>query len=62
MATALGVAYFQYAGDIADIAKVLAVFISGQVIEGNFVTPKLVGDKVELQTKVLGWLDRVNKA
>ena len=27
---------------------VLAVFVSGQIIEGNFVTPKLVGDKVGL--------------
>jgi predicted PurR-regulated permease PerM len=30
------------------IALVAAVFISGQVLEGNFVTPKIVGDRVGL--------------
>ena len=28
----------------------------------NFHGGPTLGDKVELQTKVLGWLDRVNKA
>ncbi len=47
MLTGLTVAFFQFE-DISSIVAVLAVFITGQVIEGNFVTPKLVGDKVGL--------------
>ena len=30
------------------VALVAAVFLSGQVLEGNFVTPKIVGDRVGL--------------
>ena len=30
------------------IAQVIAVFLVGQFIEGNFLTPKLVGDSVGL--------------
>lgn len=41
------VAFVQF-NDVQPILMVLAVFVSGQVIEGNFVTPKLVGDKVGL--------------
>jgi predicted PurR-regulated permease PerM len=45
--TGLTVAYIQFGfGD--GMLLVLAVFIFGNVIEGNFVTPKLVGDSVEL--------------
>jgi predicted PurR-regulated permease PerM len=46
---ALGVilAIFQF-GDWLHISIVIAVFLSGQFLEGNFVTPKLVGDKVGL--------------
>jgi len=47
MATGLTVAFFQF-NDIYSVMLVLCVFVSGQVIEGNFVTPKLVGDKVGL--------------
>jgi predicted PurR-regulated permease PerM len=47
MATGLTVAFFQF-GTLHDVLMVLAVFVVGQVIEGNFVTPKLVGDKVGL--------------
>lgn len=47
MGTGLAVAFFQF-DSWADMAAVLAVFVAGQVIEGNFVTPKLVGDKVGL--------------
>jgi predicted PurR-regulated permease PerM len=43
----LGVAFFQFQG-YSQVAVVLAVFVSGQVIEANFVTPKLVGEKVGL--------------
>lgn len=41
------VAFFQF-GDVLHIGLVLGVFLVGQFIEGNFITPKLVGDKVGL--------------
>jgi predicted PurR-regulated permease PerM len=47
MSIGLGVALFQF-GPASEVLAVLAVFVSGQIIEGNFVTPKLVGDKVGL--------------
>ena len=47
MAVGLGVAFFQFQ-DLTSMLVVLGVFMSGQVLEGNFVTPKLVGDKVGL--------------
>ena len=47
MATGLLVAFFQF-GDIMNISFVLAIFLFGQFLEGNFVTPKLVGGKVGL--------------
>lgn len=43
----IGVAWFQ-AGDWVYVAMVAAVFLIGQIIEGNFLTPKLVGDSVGL--------------
>ncbi len=43
----LTVAFFQFP-DSSSILLVLAVFVSGQIIEGNFITPKLVGEKVGL--------------
>lgn len=46
--TALLIAFFQFDGDIAQLVIIASIFISGQVIEGNFITPKLVGDKVGL--------------
>lgn len=45
--TGLAIAFAQYS-EWGPIAAVLAVFIVGQVIEGNFLTPKLVGDRVGL--------------
>lgn len=41
------IAFLQF-GDFASIAAVAFVFIIGQLLEGNFITPKLVGDKVGL--------------
>lgn len=35
-------------GDVLNVSIVATIFILGQVIEGNFITPKLVGDKVGL--------------
>ncbi len=43
----LGIAFAQYT-DWGPIAIVLAIFIVGQVIEGNILTPKLVGGRVGL--------------
>jgi len=43
----IGVAIAQF-DSYLHIALVAAVFVTGQIIEGNFVTPKLVGDRVNL--------------
>src|SRR6056297_149227 len=47
-ALALGLALFQFWGDWLSIGVVAAIFVSGQVIEGNLLTPKLVGNSVGL--------------
>lgn len=44
----VGVAWFQTGGDWTYTAIIAAIFLSGQFIEGNFLTPKLVGDSVGL--------------
>jgi predicted PurR-regulated permease PerM len=46
-ATAIGLAFAQFA-DWMPIVLVGAVFVIGQALEGNFLTPKLVGDRVGL--------------
>ena len=43
----MGVAIAQFS-DLLDIGLVALVFAAGQVIEGNFLTPKLVGNRVNL--------------
>jgi predicted PurR-regulated permease PerM len=35
-------------GDWTHILMVAGIFVFGQVVEGNFLTPKLVGDRVNL--------------
>ena len=45
---AIGVALVQFWGDWAMVAIVAAIFVSGQMIEGNVLTPKLVGGSVGL--------------
>lgn len=47
MGVGLTIAFFQF-GTLGGMFPILAVFIAGQVIEGNFITPKLVGEKVGL--------------
>jgi len=47
-ALAIGLALFQFWGEWGWIAAVLAVFGLGQFIEGNILTPKLVGSSVGL--------------
>ena len=45
---AIGLGLFQFWGDWVSLGLVAAIFIIGQVIEGNFLTPKLVGNSVGL--------------
>ena len=47
-ALAIGLALFQFWGDWLSIGLVAAIFVGGQVAEGNFLTPKLVGGSVGL--------------
>ncbi|SLN32063.1 pheromone autoinducer 2 transporter [Falsiruegeria litorea R37] len=47
-ALAIGLAMFQFWGDWVSIGIVGAIFALGQVIEGNVLTPKLVGSSVGL--------------
>ena len=42
------IAFFQFGVDWTSIVMVASIFVIGQFIEGNFITPKLVGDKVGL--------------
>lgn len=43
----IGIAFAQF-DTMTPILQVVAVFLTGQFIEGNFLTPKLVGDNVGL--------------
>jgi predicted PurR-regulated permease PerM len=43
----VGVAFFQYDSYLM-VAVVAAIFLVGQFVEGNYLTPKLVGDRVGL--------------
>lgn len=45
---AMIVTYFQYSGDVTQLMIVAGIFALGQFIEGNFLTPKMVGEKVGL--------------
>lgn len=45
---AIVIALFQYGLDSFHIGLVLAIFLAGQIIESNFLTPKLIGDKIGL--------------
>jgi len=45
---AIGLALFQFWGDWVWIVAVWAIFQSGQFLEGNILTPKLVGSSVGL--------------
>lgn len=47
-ALSIGVALFQFWGDWAWIGAVAAVFAAGQALEGNVLTPRLVGSSVGL--------------
>jgi len=47
-ALAIGLALFQFWGEWIWIAAVAGIFFFGQFLEGNFLTPKLVGESVGL--------------
>ncbi|WP_306155378.1 AI-2E family transporter [Roseovarius sp. MMSF_3281] len=47
-ALAIGLALFQFWGDWVSIGLVAGIFVLGQIAEGNFLTPKLVGHSVGL--------------
>ncbi len=47
MMLGLGIAFFQF-DTLTPVLAVLGVFLGGQVLEGYFLTPKLVGEKVGL--------------
>ncbi len=50
---ATGVALVQYWGDWGQVALIAFVFVAGQVVEGNFITPRIVGDSVKLHPVLL---------
>lgn len=47
-ALAIGLALFQFWGEWAQIGLIAGIFAVGQVVEGNYLTPKLVGSSVGL--------------
>ncbi|MCR9126693.1 MAG: AI-2E family transporter [Rhodobacteraceae bacterium] len=47
-ALAIGLGLFQFWGDWVSLGMVAGIFIFGQMIEGNVLTPKLVGNSVGL--------------
>jgi predicted PurR-regulated permease PerM len=47
-ALAIGLALFQFWGDWVSIGIIAAIFAIGQFVEGNILTPKLVGQSVGL--------------
>jgi len=47
-ALAIGLALFQFWGNWLPIGIVAAIFVVGQFVEGNILTPKLVGESVGL--------------
>ncbi len=46
--TSLGVAFFQTDGDWSYVGTIAAIFFVGQFLEGNFISPKLIGNSVGL--------------
>jgi predicted PurR-regulated permease PerM len=45
---AIGIAIFQFWGDVGAIALVAGVYFGGQLVESNIITPRLVGRHVKL--------------
>lgn len=53
LGTALPIAFFQQSGGLGRVAAVLAVFALVQMIEGYFLTPKIMGDRTGLHPVVI---------
>jgi predicted PurR-regulated permease PerM len=47
MITALGIAYVQYES-LTDVTVIAAIYLAAQFVEGNFITPRVVGNRVGL--------------
>ncbi len=47
-ALAIGLGLFQFWGDWLSVGLIAGIFFTGQIIEGNYLTPKLVGGSVGL--------------
>ena len=47
LVTSVGLALIQF-DELSRVLVILAIFVAGQVLEGNFITPKLVGERVNL--------------
>lgn len=47
-ALAIGLALFQFWGDWVSIGVVAAIFAAGQFLEGNIITPRLMGNSIGL--------------
>ena len=45
---AIGVALWQFWGEPGSIAMIVAIFAAGQVLEGNILVPRIVGNSVRL--------------
>ncbi|WP_435640234.1 AI-2E family transporter [Micavibrio aeruginosavorus] len=48
LVASLGIAWFQTGGDWSYIGIIAAIFLVGQFIEGNFITPRIMGQAVGL--------------
>lgn len=48
LVTSVVVAFLQTGGDLTFVGIVACIFFAGQLIEGNFITPKVMGDSVGL--------------
>ena len=46
--TAIIMAFYQYGLSFAHISIVLGIFFTGQILESNFLTPNMVGNKINL--------------
>lgn len=44
----VAVAWFQTGGDYTYVGIIAAIFVTGQIVEGNILSPKLLGDSVGL--------------
>ena len=48
LVTSVVVAFLQTGGDLTFVGVIACIFFAGQFVEGNFITPKLMGDSVGL--------------